>query len=262
MANNDYSDWVYGQHDKAFVDWLNTMRHLIKLSDGTWAWRHIPKCFATPDRAHAQIAKVLQKSVHNQTGEWKKVDTKTIPIPFMSISRTTAYFDASRFQYGRQRYVGLQMPDGTLSNDPADMQNWVDGYFDATKIIQTKYPIPVDLKYQVEYWCRNKKHVDVLDPQLWKAMTGGRLIYLTVEFGGLFGNRLVPLFLEAISDNSRLEGGEENREQRRTYEFTFKGWIPNDPILVNLVQRTELQIWTSDDMVHEEELVGVVIDPR
>ena len=81
----DHKDYVaiYDNYDKTFIDWCGTLKRTEQ---------SLPRVFATPERAFAQMEKKLQLRMDQMNKEAPVV----IPLPFMSIARTTKY-DPSRF---------------------------------------------------------------------------------------------------------------------------------------------------------------------
>jgi hypothetical protein len=230
MANlAQYRDWLFGLYDGAFADrLLGKIKHTDRTTnnDGsvsTKIWV-IPKCFATPDRAHAQIAKVMKKS-SGQNVPQTKVDA--VPFPFISLSRIGHEYDAYRHQYADRRYASLVLADGTHTTDPAIVDQWCKGEIEAKGIGRSRWPLPVNIQYQVDFWSRNLRHHDSFRVQLYRLFYHG-VHYLSVPFNSPFGERIIGTFLESLVDNSNIEPGEDQRDLRWAATITVKGWIPDE----------------------------------
>jgi len=249
----DYSQWLLGLLDQTFcTQLLDTIYHYEKSAEGEWVAKAIPRCFATPDRAFSQMAKVLGKFLGTT------VDVARIPLPFSSLSRLGIERDPTRSQISPVRASALIDSYGEYHSDEDDIQSWLDGTLDASLVSSSLHPVAVKVNYQVDYWARNLRHLDKVSEQLFQAFYYG-VFTITIPFPEPFGDKMVSVEMADWGDNSDLEGDESsNRRLRKTVGFTVSTWIPMAASSTKLVQEIDIDAYHSDDLVTEDYLLKAV----
>jgi len=199
---------IYGPCDKALVRWLHTIKYENK---------PILMCFASPERAFAQIGQQIK--------ERNRLDAppKVIPLPFGSVDRTD-------HQYDHTRYVA----HGELH------RMWVRK--DGQKFIgQSAMPQPIKLTYQVNFWARLLKDLDIIMSQIVKQLRANE-IYLMTQYAMPEGVLKMHVTLEGIKSLSNLEPEAGQRVLRRGFTFNVDGWIPMPPVEYGIVETVTVDI--------------------
>lgn len=212
---------LYSNYDKSFVDWIRT---------ASYKDRPILCVFATPERALAQVHKHLKESA---------ADVKVIPLPFISISRTSDLFDHSRYC---KTEIRRQFWD-------ADNQCYV----------AFARPQPMKVTYQISLWARLLRDINDVQAQIVRGLRANET-YLSVVVPPPLDSLYALTTLDNIQDVSVLEGNDEQRLLRRVFTFNVSAWIFYDSYLVKQVEKITIPIYESDDMVTEDlKLDDVVI---
>ena len=253
----DYTGWLYGKYDQALCTGLidPNLKHMEKGSSG-WEIVSIPRCFATPNRAFANMASVLTKFYG------REVSVENIPLPFISISRETAVIDPSRMTISPVRHAALQYY-GSFITDETSADDLINAADLSLRVVQVKHPVPIKITYQLDFWCKQHRHKDYLDVA-WHRMFRNNIAYITVEFDEPFGSKLVSVLPGGLTDNSELEGNEEfNRTLRMSGTMEVQGWIPDSvpSALVPLIRQIVTDYIESSDLESEDDLlVQKVVD--
>jgi len=228
-------EW-YDGYDKAMIRWLlNKVKRMAKA---------VPTVFAAPERAFGQLAKVLNKrNVANQT-----YTEKTVPLPFMSLSRLQDRGDLERrWHQGRIRKLQavnssgmrLPLPLGTLpSGTDEEISAQVDGWEGAL------FPTPVIIPYQLDAWARNLRDLDLIYKQVLGAMDLGDMAYLTIKHPEPWGYMYRPIRWTGISNNSDLEvpGDGSERSLRYTLTFEIEAYIMKPTEIVKAVKSAQVAV--------------------
>lgn len=188
---------LYENYDRSFADWCDF--HYRK--DGPDpAFVRIPTVFATPERAFSQYGKILEDKYK------KRFNPETIPLPMISMSRSSFVEDESRRQTAkiRKRFISL------------DHKYWVGG----------NYPIPVNLGYEINLWSKTLKTADVVRLELFRKFYRSRLVVMDVFHPLPVSWIKVIMKQTGFADNTSLEPGTvEERSIRHTYSFEIEGWL-------------------------------------
>ena len=99
-------------YDEAIFEWAD-----FKLKTKGGEWKSVPKIFATPDRAFADMAQELDTAFPLPSGAQRS--QKDVTLPIVSVSRTTdPDLDFERMRAGRVKLGFTQMSiDGNMSPD-------------------------------------------------------------------------------------------------------------------------------------------------
>lgn len=190
--------WCYESYDRAFAEFIGN-----SLGKG-----NVPIVFATPDRARAQVARMLNLT-----------RPEAVPLPYISISQVgDVTYDMHRAMPFKAEYRNVNISD------------------DAKTSYNIPTPLPYDISYQVDYWSRTR----------YEAMRARRNLllelgylpkFIKVDLGDPFPTKIVELQFNGVTDNSILESGGEERVLRWTYSFVIKGWLPRPAYEVYLIHK-------------------------
>jgi hypothetical protein len=199
--------------------WLDTLK--VNYGDISGTPRQnfgILRCFATPHRAVAEMEQLLVRKGWldpNNPGIGDGMDTKAletwkrIPLPFVSIYRQTPTIDETRFMRSGVR---------SLSFSP-----------DKRKANLSRTPLPINIPYQLDFWYKRKfteAHIwEWLFSQMANYGNAHNELFRTVTIGNGWGDKIIPLRLEGMSDNSDLEPSESNRILRSTVDMVARAWL-------------------------------------
>jgi hypothetical protein len=247
----DQNIWVewYDGYDKAFIRWLlNRVKR-----DG----KAVPTVFAAPERAFGQLLKVLNGRKHGVRG--KEYTLKTIPLPFMSLSRLTDRMDFERrWHKGRLRKLQaldaqgnrmpvpkFELPDGTVEEIAASGFNaWE----------QQDFPSPVVIPYQLDAWARNLRDLDLIYKYIvWAFSQSGDLAYMTVKNPEPWGAWLRPIRWLGMTNNSNLEVAGDGSERTLRYTFTFEidAYIlmPSESVKAVKAAQLDVREWETEELI-------------
>lgn len=233
----DQDIWLewYDGYDKSMIRWLlNMVKRMGKA---------VPTVFAAPERAFGQLSKVLNKRNVNGT----QYTEKTVPLPFMSLTRLQDRGDLERrWHKGRIRKLQAvdrngerlplslgEAPTGTDAEISAKLNGW-EG---------TDFPTPVIIPYQLDAWARNLRDLDLIYKQVLGGMSLGDLAYAIVKHPEPWGYMYRPFRWTGISNNSDLEvpGDGSERSLRYTLTFEFEAYIMKPTSTVKAVKSLQLE---------------------
>lgn len=241
----DQHVWVewYDGYDKAMIRYLlNRIKR-----DG----KAVPTVFAAPERAFGQLAKVLNKRKRAVSGS--SYTEKTIPLPFMSLSRLTDRQDLER-RWHKNRIRKLQVVDGNGNRMPVPLFELPENTdeFDAWE--GTPFPTPVIIPYQLDAWARNLRDLDLIYKHVIGMMPDGDLAYLEVKHPEPWNWLLRPFRWTGMTNNSNLEVSEGNeRTLRYTFTFEVDAYILKPSDVVKAVKAAQLDVCDFDT----EELIEI-----
>jgi len=222
------------------VDWIRLNR---------FKERPLLCCFATPDRAFAQIRKMVRERTGQDVtrmenpiayldagGEAQRKPEVT-PLPFASLGRIGVGLDLTRYVrfYFRRRYYTA----------------------DRTKYYGMKRPLPINLSYQVDLWARDLFDLDDLANQMLLRLEAD-YFYLTVEHPFPMGEKIVYTKFEGVVDKSDLEPAEQQRVLRKSFTFTVHGWLAYPADEYGIVETAGIEIDRSEDLEEIDEVLDVV----
>jgi len=223
---------IYDTYDKAIAAWYNSwLRTYEQYRDGTRrrirkTAKPVPIVFASPERAFAQAAKILcpGKDINFDTPG----AVKAIPLPFASLEMIgDPTFDPARWNNRIVRYGGLS--------------------YDNREMLQYKYPVPVNITYQLSIWAKTKVELDGYTADFIRKFRDQEL-FIKVLHGQGFGIRCVPILWELVQQAVDLEPGNGQRSLRRVFQVTVGGWIPHEPHTVRTVFRYDAELVATDDV--------------
>ncbi len=177
--------------------------------------------FATPDRAFSAMRDLLDKSRGSKGSA--ELRGQNVPLPFVSLSEAGwEEYDGSRDTFGVIRKM-WQTPDEKVA-------------------INVDWPTPVNIPYQLDFWCENERQMRQFRRQIWKLFKLN-IAYVFVDFESprwlgfeepidpglrLLGNRKVALNISSWTDASNLEPGEGKRDIRGNLSMVLTAWLPRD----------------------------------
>jgi len=199
-------------YDQVLVTWLND--ELPQLTKG----RTTQILIATARKAFAEVT----------TG--RVVDNDTLTFPRISITRLDHIIDPLRFNCNRIRRLG-----------------WCNTTFHR-KLRNAKFPTPVQIMYQVDFWTRFVSEMNLWEQKLLMEFAPGYM-HLTIRPDDVWQNKLIPFFLEGgLNDNSDLDAGQGDRAIRRTATLRADGWLFDQNYASQyILKRIELQARDFDD---------------
>jgi hypothetical protein len=240
----DQHVWVewYDGYDKAMIRYiLNRIKR-----DG----KAVPTVFAAPERAFGQLAKILSKRKRGVSGS--EYTEKTVPLPFMSLTRLTDRNDFERrWHKGRIRKLQALDRQGKRMNSrlfelPDDTDT-----FDAWE--QQEFPTPVIIPYQLDAWARNLRDLDLIYKHVVGMMKSGDLTYMEVKHPEPWNWMLRPFRWTGMTNNSNLEVPGDGSERTLRYTFTFEAeaWImkPSDSVKAVKAAQLEVREWETEELL-------------
>ena len=251
----DQDIWVawYDGYDKAMIRWfLNKIKR-----DG----KAVPTVFAAPERAFGQLAKVLNKAKRGVAGS--SYTEKTIPLPFMSLSRMTDRNDFER-RWARGRIRTLKAIDTNGNRMPVPMGELPENTdnFDAWEGQQ--FPTPIVIPYQLDAWARNLRDLDLIYNGIVQAMEAGDLAYMRVKHPEPWGQMLRPIRWLGMQNSSNLEVAGDGSERTLRYTFTFEidAWIMKPSSTVKAVKSAQVGVYEydTDELIENWILYDVRVD--
>lgn len=197
--------WQYETYDRAVISF---MRDNLKLEDGS----SVPTVFATPDRYQSQMRK-----------RFNLREDDMIPLPACSVSQigdTVLRPEAFLSHQNKLRRIRVY-PDGE------EVQNGTGQTADgnATVSISMPKPLPYNFSYQSDVWTKNRFEAMKFYRQVAVQFNRGVYTYLSVDHGWPLGRKIVPIFLDGITDNTQLETADGPRILRYTFSFRVEGWL-------------------------------------
>ena len=216
---------IFGNYDKAFsLKIHDTVFYRTQDAKGIDIRRPVPVVFATPERAFAQVAKQIARK--QQAVDISKDDYKNIPLPIISISRTSPSPDWKRFVQVKLRKLKYD-----LRKD---------------KYLATYMPFPLDLPYQIDVWTRTIDDLDDITNQLILWLRANEF-YLHVSHPEPFGDRIVLVEFGQVNDTSQLDPkNEEQRSLRRTLTYNVHGWLCRETEDIWRAEQVITDFYTND----------------
>lgn len=221
---------IYDTYDKAVAAWFNSWLFIKKGNPNGPGFvnttRPIPIVFASPDRALGRIAAKLCPNEEINFDTPGAVDV--IPLPAASLEHTNdVEVDMRRWNNRIVRYGGIS--------------------YDDREMLQYKFPIPVNVEYQLSIWAKTRKELVAYAVDFLRKFRGVEL-FIKVVHGNGFGIRAVPILLNRVQQAVELETQGDNRLLRWVFVFTLGGWVPHVPYSVKTVLRFEVDVGVADDL--------------
>ena len=212
-------------YDKAVIDWVHSAQYNK---------RPLPCCFASPERAFAQMQRLLEE---------RRVGAKTIPLPFASVHRIADMYDPLRFNNTYQERVAAN----------ADFTTWYG----------MERPLPFTFTYQIDLWARLIHDLNDLTTQFLLRHRADEL-YLTVDHPVIptpdlkdGPRRLIVLTLyRGANESSEVEPGTDQRVIRKSLTYDVFGWRCFEPDEIPSVITVITDIVESDDLVTDGDLLS------
>lgn len=247
----DQDVWVewYDGYDKAVIRWiLNSIKRDSK---------SVPTVFASPERAFGQLAKVLNKRKRGVSGS--SYTAKTIPLPFMSLSRLTDRNDFER-RWHKGRIRKLQALDNLGNRMPVERMTQPDNTTEFDAWEQQEFPSPIVIPYQLDGWAKELRDLDLIYKHVVTSMQSGDLTYIDVKHPEPWNWLLRPVRWTGMTNNSNLEVAEgDERSLRYTFNFEVEAWIMKPSTSVKVVKAAEADYYDfdTDELIQIWELYDV-----
>lgn len=260
---DNFSNPALRRYDQALALYISqNIKQGHKNELGIYEVKTIPSCFATPDRAHAQMSEVIERSIGVRRGRDKAATRpiEAVPLPFASIFRVSTTLDVKRYNFGSIRKAGLDLGNGVYSTDLYTIQQWLRGEIEAEGYVRMPFPLPVFIQYQIDYWARNVVHLDAIEEQYW-LLFRNLMGYIDVEFEEPWATKTNPVLFNEIRDTSQLETGFQNRELRKTVTLTVSGWMWSASTQVThskFIKQVDIELWESENLVDLDELLATI----
>jgi len=215
---------IYDNYDKAMADYVHTLKH-----DG----RPLLTVFATPERALAQVKKIVQeRTVSDQT---------VIPLPFGSVDLVAEVYDQSRyttFNFRREFW------------DELNQCYW-----------SVEKPQPINLTYQVHVWSRTLRDLQDILMQIVQGLRA-REKYLRVKHPPPLNYLKTRMTLEESRPVPSFDSKSgDQRVLRKVFVFLVHAWVMKDPQIVTRIESITTPLITSEDLETEDEIVDTIVVP-
>ncbi len=173
---------------------------------------------STQMRAFGQ-AKDIERSATQRT---------PLKLPSVTVIRGDWNVDLSRFVRGQvqTRFAG-EMTDANRI------------FKDNTKNIRlvANWPNPYDVNYQIEVWTKTRQDANaMLGIILAHCDPNPDLMYLTGDFGSVWGEKLIPFYFEGVNDASDTEAGDGDKIEKHIISFRAATWMFKTPQEIPSVQ--------------------------
>lgn len=239
----DQNIWVewYDGYDKAVIRWL---LNSIKRDN-----KSVPAVFAAPERAFGQLAKVLNKRKKGVSGS--HYTEKTIPLPFVSLSRVLSRNDFER-RWTRSRLRKLKALDYNGNRMPAELFSLPSDVSQFSAWEQQNFPTPQVLQYQVDAWAKELRDLDLIHKMMTRGIELGDLAYIDVKHPEPWNWMLRPFLWSDFQNNSNLEVTEgDERTLRYSFRFDVDAWImmPSDPVKAVLASSMDVHDFDTDEYI-------------
>ena len=202
---------LYSGYDAQVANLLHMLTH---------GGRPVLHVFATPERAFAQVERKLK----NRPDEAQRV----FPMPFLSLERLSETFDPKRASRARIRRLMVSK--------------------DGTRYAGMKFPIPVNLLYQISIWTKQIRDITDLIVQWFQLFDHTPLRYLTVNHPLPMGERLVAAITREVTSVPMIPEAEKQRVIRRVITLEVGGWIIYKPDFYGIVEKVSVDFRDSDDV--------------
>jgi hypothetical protein len=210
-----------------------------------WAGATIPVVYASPDRAHAAIQKLIADREAGQRGVSRTeqaASDRPNPVPFMSLFIGSPKFDPR--YYSPSRVV--------LGKDTKKLTATV-----------ARAPHPVTAEVQVDLWCGSDGgdlKAFSIEPQIEMAFHGGH-VALPIDWSDAkwfrppfnvaehlkhYGQTRIRLYTQGWQDTSDLEAGDGAKETRRTWTGRIEAMVPFKPEEARIIHTITTDIETVD----------------
>lgn len=183
-------------YDQAIKNWLETFP---AKDDGTV----VPVVVSTPDRAFASMRNLMVSKGHPEN-----MPVRNIPLPFISLYRTGASFDASR-NMGASGHVPYNYAAKT------------------GKILQARHPIAYLFDYRVEMWAKNQQTLNNLQEYIAFSFSTGFQHTISADLSqlGYYEDFQVPLVNNGIIFSGVEEPEQGHRVMRQVLNVNLRAWV-------------------------------------
>lgn len=183
-------------YDQAIKNWLETFP---SKDDGTT----VPVVVSTPDRAFSSMRNLMVAKGHPEN-----MPVRNIPLPFISLYRTGAQFDARR-NMGASGHVPNTFGYGN------------------TKNLQGRFPLAYLLEYRVEMWAKNQQTLNTFQEHIAIGFSTGfeNVISADMSEAGYYDDFQVPLVNNGIIFSGVEEPEQGHRVMRQVLNMNLRGWI-------------------------------------
>lgn len=183
-------------YDQAVKNWLETFP---SKDDGTT----VPVVVSTPDRAFSSMRNLMVSKGHPEN-----MPVRSIPLPFISLYRTGAQFDARR-NMGASGHVPKTFDYGNTRN------------------LQGRFPLAYILEYRVEMWAKNQQTLNTFQEHLSLAFNTGFENFISADLSsaGYYEDFSVPLVNEGIIFSGVEEPEQGHRVMRQILNMSLRSWI-------------------------------------
>lgn len=183
-------------YDAALANWFRDPVFGMKVNG-----QLVPSVEGTSERAFSQIIDLLGLEL---TPEQLRSDSSLIPLPFMSYNHLDMQHDMSRHQTNRFRKIK------TLRG--------------RTDWIQARYPVPYNILYQVDIWCRYDNDANAILQQM--MLRVDPIFYFDIDFREPFGRQIIGLhYFSGPNNTSELDPAGEQRWVRYTMTYRMEAWM-------------------------------------
>lgn len=183
----------------------------------------IKPAMGSPRREQGSLEKLHPEAAVGQTDR----GLKTVPLPSAALNRLFWLFDLKR--WSRSTYRKLE---------------WTE---EGRRVIQSDYPVPYDITYQLDLWTKYRVHMNQLVNEVALKFLA-REVPLTVDLGNPWGERtiLVTMKYNGPRDLTDLDPGVKDRTIRMMFEFVMHAWIMPAPTSLPTVRKTVQTMYIGD----------------
>jgi hypothetical protein len=206
----------------------------------TWAERSLPVVYAGPERARAEMRKML--AGRPEISE-KELDQIAIPYPWCSIYREPTIPMPERFSPAVLRNFNMDAEAGTA--------------------MFMRAPKEVNMPVQADFWFSGQFQRDSIEAQLTMEFWSGK-VAIPIDWGDpkwylppynvsahakIMGQTKCVLVYESFTDNSDLETDNKERIIRLTFTGFVQASLPHVPVTSKIAKRFEIEVGvgTEDD---------------
>lgn len=218
--------WDYQSYDAAAAQLFNSLR-VVDANTRLPTEKPIPLVFATPERAWGLMRKKFGKAPDDPNFK--------VPLPFISLAQMgDASFDSKRYLYNKILYRKVAISP------------------DFRKCLSHPKPQPYSFQYAAELWVKTRYEARVAAAEFAGLFEEGALCYRIVDHGTPLGKKLVPFFLQGITDTTNLDTGDGERSLRWSLSFRIDGWLQPKVIEQNLVHDVNVTINAPDSLCNPD----------
>lgn len=199
------------------------------LKDLTYREQKFHAIMATQMRAFGQ-AKDIERDPTIRT---------PLKMPSITVIRGDWVVDLTRFVRNpiRARFAGEMTDENRIFKDNTRNIRLV-----------TNWPNPYDVSYQIEIWTKTRQDANVMLTEILSRFDPNPdLMYLSANFGRLWGQKLIPFYFEGVNDASDTEAGDTDKVEKHVISLRAATWMFKKPAEVFSAQQVTIGYFELDN---------------